>query len=82
MVYGTRWFDLVKSICIPFHIAKITVGPLSMPALLYKLANFTCEGIGDILLWSVEGNSSVDPSNQDREISLVTTNNISVDVWS
>ena len=53
-----------------------------MPALLYKLANFTCEGIGDILLWSVEGNSSVDPSNQDREISLVTTNNISVDVWS
>ena len=31
--------------------------------------------------WSVHGNSLTDPSNQDREIS-VTTNNISVDVWS
>ena len=52
-----------------------------MTFLLYKLGNFTCEGIGDKLLWSVQGNSPVDPSNQDREIS-VTTNNISVDVWS
>ena len=38
-------------------------------------------GIGDILTWSVQGNLLTDPSNQDREIS-VTTNNISVDVWS
>ena len=38
-------------------------------------------GTGDILLWTVGGNSVSDPSNQDREIS-VTTNNISVDVWS
>ena len=73
--------DLVKWICIPFHIANITLAPLSMTALLYELANFTCEGTGDILLWSVQGNSPVDPSNQDREISI-TTNNISVDVWS
>ena len=43
--------------------------------------NFTCEGIGSRLSWSVEGNSLTDPSNQDREIS-VTTNNISVDMWS
>ena len=64
------------------HItANITVAPTSMTALLYKLANFTCEGTGDTLLWSVQGNSTVDPSNQDREIS-VTTNKISVDVWS
>ena len=33
------------------------------------------------MLWTVEGDSLTDPSNQDREIS-VTTNNISVDVWS
>ena len=33
------------------------------------------------MLWTVHGNSVTDPSNQDREIS-VTTNNISVDVWS
>ena len=45
------------------------------------MANFTCEGIGDILLWTVGGNSPFDSSNQDREIS-VTTNNISVDMWS
>ena len=38
-------------------------------------------GVGDKLLWTVEDNSLTDPSNQDREIS-VTTNNISVDVWS
>ena len=73
--------DLVKSICIPFHIANITVAPSSVSALLYKLTNFTCGGTGDILLWSVQGNSPFDPSNQDREIS-VTTNNTSVDVWS
>ena len=43
--------------------------------------NFTCEGTGVALSWTVQGDSVTDPSNQDREIS-VTTNNISVDVWS
>ena len=43
--------------------------------------NFTCKGIGNILEWSVQGSSVTDPSNQNREIS-VTTNNVSVDVWS
>ena len=38
-------------------------------------------GIGDLLSWTVGGNSVTDPSNQDREIS-VTTSNISVDMWS
>ena len=52
-----------------------------MTATLYTLANFTCEGIGDVLEWTVQGNELTDPSNQDREIS-VTTNNISVGVWS
>ena len=52
-----------------------------MSAPLYTLANFTCEGTGDILTWTVGGNLLNDPSNQDRDIS-VTTNNISVDVWS
>ena len=52
-----------------------------MSAQLYKLANFTCVGTGDILSWTVGSNLLTDPSNQDREIS-VTTNNISVDVCS
>ena len=52
-----------------------------MTVQLYTLVNFTCEGTGVILKWSVEDASLNDPSNQDREIS-VTTNNISVDVWS
>ena len=59
----------------------ITVAPSSMSAPLYTLINFTCEGTGDVLKWYIQGNSVTDPSNQDREIS-VTTNNISVDVWS
>ena len=48
---------------------------------LYILANFTCEGTGDILEWTVGSNLLTDPSYQNREIS-VTTNNISVYVWS
>ena len=52
-----------------------------MSAQLYTLTNFTCEGTGDTLSWTVGGNLLTDPSNQDREIS-VTTNNISVDMWS
>ena len=59
----------------------ITIAPSPVSTLLYTLANFTCEGTGDILSWTVGGNSLTDTSNQDREIS-VTTNNISVDVWS
>ena len=52
-----------------------------MSALIYTLANFTCVGIGDTLSWTVGGNILTDSSNQDRDIS-VTTNNISVGVWS
>ena len=63
------------------YIIDITVAPSSVSAPLYTLANFTCEGIGDVLSWTVGGNILTDPSNQDREIS-VTTNNTSVDVWS
>ena len=59
----------------------ITLAPSSVTTPLYTLANFTCEGIGDVLSWTVGGNLLTDPSNQDREISVIT-NNISVDVWS
>ena len=63
------------------YTANITVSPSSMSTLLYKLVNYTCVGTGSTLFWTVEGHSLTDPSNQDRDIS-VTTNNISVDVWS
>ena len=52
-----------------------------MSAPLYTPAKFTCEGIGTKLSWTVESGKLTHPSNQGREIS-VTTNNISVDVWS
>ena len=52
-----------------------------MSAPLYTLANFTCVGTGDILSWTVGGNLLNDSIKQLKEIS-VTTNNISVDVWS
>ena len=63
------------------YTADITLTPSSVSAPLYTLANFTCEGTGDILKWTVGSNLLTDPSNQDREISVIT-NNISVDVWS
>ena len=64
-----------------YFIANITIAPSPVTTFLYQLASFTCEGTGDVLEWSVQGNLLTNPSNQDREIS-VTTNNISVDVWS
>ena len=64
-----------------YYCKDITVAPTSVVAPIFTLANFTCEGSGEILLWIVQGSSPADPSNQDREIS-VTTNNISVNVWS
>ena len=66
---------------ISYVIAVITVAPSSVSTTLYTLANFSCEGTGVTLTWTVQGSSLTDPSNQYREIS-VTTNNISVDVWS
>ena len=77
-LYNTIYF-----ICIILFnfIANITIAPSPVTAFLYQPAHFTCDGIGDVLIWSVGGNELTDSNNQDREIS-VTTNNISVDVWS
>ena len=72
---------MICKIFFPFYIVNITEVPKSVPATVYDLVNFTCVGRGNRLLWTVGGNSLNDPSNQDREIS-VTTNNISVGVWS
>ena len=66
---------------ISYVIVVITVAPSSVSATLYTLANFTCEGTGDGLSWTVQGYTLSNPSNQDREIS-VTTNNISFGVLS
>ena len=43
--------------------------------------NFTCQGTGSKLHWTVEGNSLTDAIKEYREI-LVTTSSISVGVWS
>ena len=61
--------------------ADITVPPSSIVSPLYKLANFTCEGVGNKLTWTVQGFSLNDSIKQYREISI-TTNNISVNLWS
>ena len=63
------------------YTTAITVAPLPVLTSLYTLVNFTCEATGVTFLWTVQGSSLTDPSNQDREISE-TSNNISVDVWS
>ena len=81
-VNGASEFNKL-SICVQNYFnADITVAPSSVSAPLYTLANFTCEGTGDKLSWTVGGNSLSDPSNQDREISVIINNNISVGVWS
>ena len=64
-----------------YYTDNITVVPSSITTSLYTLANFTCEGMGNVLFWTVEGSSLSDSIKQYREIS-VTINNISVDVWS
>ena len=64
-----------------FLTAVITLAPSPISAPLDTLVNFTCVGTGDALYWTVEGHSLTDTIKQYREI-LVTTNNISVDVWS
>ena len=66
---------------ICFSCIDITAPPSSVTATLYALANLTCEGTGGKLSWTVEDNKLTDSIKQYREIS-VTTNNISVDVWS
>ena len=64
-----------------FAFTVVTVAFLLINTSLYTLVNFTCEGTGSDLFWTAQNNLLTDPSNQYREIS-VTTNNISVDVWS
>ena len=44
--------------------------------------NITCVGTGNILFWTIDDNSLTNAIEQYREISVTTTNNISVDVWS
>ena len=38
-------------------MGNITIAPSSVIMSLYSLANFTCEGTGDVLFWTIEGSS-------------------------
>ena len=70
------------SIHIQYYVnTGITVAPSPVSAPLYTLANFTCEGTGNTLSWTVGGNSLTNAIKHYREIS-VTTHSISVGVWS
>ena len=71
-ILGAVWTD---------STANITTPPSSVVSPLCKLANFTCEGEGDKLTWTVQGFSLNESMKQDREISVIT-DNISVGVWS
>ena len=64
-----------------YFTASITIAPAPVSAKLYTLVNFTCEGIGDILLWTIEDGSLSGSNNQQRKISITTTP-VSVGVWS
>ena len=80
----TQFLSLNKVLLkfILYIIANITLAPSPVSAPLYTLANFTCEGIGDVLLWTVEDSSLGNPSNQHREISVTTTSNVSLGILS
>ena len=71
---------LIVTVCMR-STAKITGPPSPVVSPLYKLADFTCGGVGDRLTWTIQGFSLSYEIKQYREIS-VTTNNISADVWS
>ena len=71
----------MKLLLFSLNTVNITKAPSSISVPLYTLANFTCEGIGNVLHWTFEGHSLNDTIKETREIS-VTTNNASVDVWS
>ena len=68
MYLYTQFLSLNKVLLkfILYIIANITLAPSPVSAPLYTLANFTCEGIGDVLLWTVEDSSLGNPSNQQR----------------
>ena len=53
-----------------------------MSALLNTLVTFPCQGTGISLIWTVQGNFLTDAIEEAREISVTSTNNISVDVLS
>ena len=66
-----------------FSAAKITTAPtLSDLPTLYTLVNFTCDGTGNTLIWTINDHSLTNGIKQYREISITTTNNISVGVLS
>ena len=73
---------LQQLILVIIVTAVITVAPSPVTALLYTLTNFTCQGTGVKLSWTVEGHSLTDAIKEYREISVTINNNISVGVWS
>ena len=81
---GKRQYYILIEFLIYFNAANVTVAltPTKVAVPLYTLVNFTCESVENIFHWTVQGHSLTDPSNEDKEISVTTTNNISVDVWS
>ena len=75
-------FFVLLRLILYFSAAKITTAPtLSDLPTLYTLVNFTCEGTGNTLVWTINDHSLTNAITQNRDIS-VTINNISVDVWS
>ena len=82
-VAGKWQYYILIDFLIYFNTANVTVAltPTEVTAPLYTLVNFTCESMENLFHWTIQGHSLTDPNNQDIEIS-VTTNNISVGVWS
>lgn len=59
----------------------ITSPPTPQSALLYSLATFSCEGVGDILNWTFEHHLLNETEAQEKNISIIT-NDISANLSS
>ena len=81
---GKRQYHVLIDFLIYFNTANVTVvlTPTKVTAPLYTLVNFTCVSMENLFHWTIQSHSLTDPSNQDIETSVTTTNNISVGVWS
>ena len=63
----------MRVIKIIYFSAIVTIPPANTQDLLNTVSIFYCEGHGDLLDWTIEGNSINNDTKQERDIEITTT---------